>query len=282
MKPISKYFLPLLLFTFLNGCKDHELGEDNMTKQNGLAISAEQAGFYSNPTASKGTMDMSYNKNTKKLEYTITYENLPSPLYNANIRIAPRGQSGPIFHSFTGQALVDLSKSGTTTGYLDIPAEREEELLNGLFYVYLNTEPNFRIAIRGQIEFYNLDRNVVKRGIVLTSQQEVPSLNTGAKGSADVLYNKNTKLLSYFISWENLAELPTGAHIHGVADRGMNAIVQHSFIDLIPKDRSGSFSNSVVVDGVKIKEAELLNGKYYFNIHNSIYPTGEIRGQIEF
>jgi hypothetical protein len=37
-----------------------------------------------------------------------------------------------------------------------------------------------------------------------------------------------------------------------------------------------------MVDGVKIKETELLNGLYYFNIHNILHPAGEIRGQIEF
>lgn len=112
--------------------------------------------------------------------------------------------------------------------------------------------------------------------------QEFPQKLIQSSGSADVSYNKNTKLLSYYITWNGLAGEPSGAHIHCPAARGSNASVIHDFFSLIPATASGSFSNSVVVDGVTLKEADLLNGLYYFNFHNSSFPGGEIRGQIEF
>jgi hypothetical protein len=36
------------------------------------------------------------------------------------------------------------------------------------------------------------------------------------------------------------------------------------------------------VDGVAVREEDLLNGMYYINIHTATYPGGEIRGQIVF
>jgi hypothetical protein len=116
----------------------------------------------------------------------------------------------------------------------------------------------------------------------LAGSQQVPPIVTGAWGTVDVMYNKSTHLLSYFIKWKDLTSTPTGSHIHGTAAPGANAPIKHDFFTNIPKTLSGEYSNSVMVDGVLIKETELLNGLYYFNIHNIIYPAGEIRAQIVF
>ncbi len=125
--------------------------------------------------------------------------------------------------------------------------------------------------------------NVVSRnGLPLSGSQEVPPVVTEASGEAKVSYNKKTKVLRYTLTWEDLSGNPTGAHIHGEAARGENAGVKHNFTDDLPKEKSGTFTNSVVVDEVGINEKDLLNGLYYFNIHTPEHPAGEIRGQIEF
>jgi len=121
-----------------------------------------------------------------------------------------------------------------------------------------------------------------KKGLDLSGAQEVPVRDTKAYGKADVSYDKKTKMLKYDISWFNLTGVPTGSHIHGSAPRGVNAPIKHDFFSLIPKTPSGTFSNSVMVDGVAIKEDSLLLGFYYLNIHTPTFPGGEIRGQIEF
>ena len=121
-----------------------------------------------------------------------------------------------------------------------------------------------------------------KKGLQITGKQEVPPKETDAHGTADVSYDKCTKILTYTVSWTKLTGIPTGAHIHGTAPRGVNAGIKHDFFALIPKTISGTFSNSVNVDGIAIKEDSLLLGYYYFNFHTPKFPGGEIRGQIEF
>lgn len=123
---------------------------------------------------------------------------------------------------------------------------------------------------------------IVKKGIKLTGDQEVPPKETEAYGNADVCYNKCTKRFDFTISWHNLSGIPTGAHIHGTAARGTNAPIKVDYFALIPQTESGTFTHSVPVDEISLKADSLLAGFYYFNFHTPKFPGGEIRGQIEF
>jgi hypothetical protein len=115
----------------------------------------------------------------------------------------------------------------------------------------------------------------------LSSSQEVPANDSKGTGTADVSYNKETKMLTYKIDYTGLTGDATMAHIHGTAAKGVNAGVAHDLTPVLKKSASGSFVDSVKV-GDKIKEDSLLTGFYYFNIHTKKNPGGEIRAQIEF
>ena len=121
-----------------------------------------------------------------------------------------------------------------------------------------------------------------KNGLQISPRQEVPMRESNGYGTLDVSYNKCTKVLNYKVTWSNLTGPIQGSHIHGPAARGVNASVKHDFTSLISKTTSGTFSNSVTVDGIAIKEDSLLKGFYYVNLHTPKFPGGEIRGQIEF
>ncbi|HMF71533.1 MAG TPA: CHRD domain-containing protein [Flavitalea sp.] len=125
--------------------------------------------------------------------------------------------------------------------------------------------------------------NIVKKtGLAVTGAQEVPAKTSPASGTLDVTYDKTTKMLSFTVNWQSLTGNPTGAHIHGTAAKGSNAGIKYDFYSIFPGTTSGTFSNTVVVDGTKLKEDSLLLGFYYVNIHTPTNPGGEIRGQIEF
>jgi hypothetical protein len=127
------------------------------------------------------------------------------------------------------------------------------------------------------------DPNIVtKTGIAITGAQEVPVKTSPASGTLDVTYNKATKELSFTVVYQALTGAPTGAHIHGPAAKGVNAGIKYDFFAIFPKTQAGTFSDKVVVDGVKLKEDSLLAGFYYVNIHTPTNPGGEIRGQIEW
>jgi hypothetical protein len=122
---------------------------------------------------------------------------------------------------------------------------------------------------------------VIKKTLPLKSDQEVPVVNSSASGTADVTYNKDSKMLTYTVNFNGLTGKATMAHIHGTAPRGTNAGVKHDLSKVLPKETSGSFTDSLKIDASNIKEDSLLSGFYYFNIHTPANPGGEIRGQIE-
>jgi hypothetical protein len=123
---------------------------------------------------------------------------------------------------------------------------------------------------------------MTKTGLPMGPDQEVPPNKSHASGTADVTYNKDTKMLVYTLNWKGLTGIPTMAHIHGTAPRGTNAGVMHDLSNVLKKAISGSFTDSVKIDASGIKEDSLLSGFYYFNIHTPKNPGGEIRGQIVF
>jgi len=124
--------------------------------------------------------------------------------------------------------------------------------------------------------------NVMTTELQMKADQEVPANNSSGSGTADVTYNKDSKMLTYTLNWSGLTGKATMAHIHGTAPRGTNAGVKHDLTNVLKKETSGSFTDSVKIDASDIKEDSLLSGFYYFNIHTPAHPGGEIRAQIEF
>jgi hypothetical protein len=133
-----------------------------------------------------------------------------------------------------------------------------------------------------------------KKDIPMTGAQETPAVPTTALGSMDVFYSKETRLLNYTVRWSGLTDSVMLMHIHGLAPTGFPAPVVQNIVaasnSIFPQKtsgkytylKSGTLSGTLLADGVAVKEQDILNGVYYINIHTTVYPAGEIRGQIRF
>jgi len=138
------------------------------------------------------------------------------------------------------------------------------------------------------------DRNVFRKfDLPINAAQEVPANSSTAIGSLDVTYDRGTKTLTYTFSWSGLSGPAVAANIHGLAGKGAlalppplgsfpNGIIQTLWAPSAARGTSGSYSGTLLVDEVLVKEIDLLAGKLYVNIVTPARPTGEIRGQIEF
>lgn len=131
--------------------------------------------------------------------------------------------------------------------------------------------------------------NYEKKGIILSGAQETPAVPSTALGTMDVFYSKETRTLTYSVSWSGLTGSVNAMHIHGLAPLGYIAGVVQTFttatIVRCPTSLNtscGTYQGSLLADGVVVLEENILNGNYYVNLHTTVYPGGEIRGQIRF
>ncbi len=112
----------------------------------------------------------------------------------------------------------------------------------------------------------------------LDGGQEVPPNASSAFGLLNATYDANTMTLAFSVNFEGLSSNTSAAHFHGPAVPGINAGVAIGWTGFPTGVTSGTYSNSFVLNSTQ--ESELLSGLWYANIHTSMYPGGEIRGQL--
>lgn len=122
---------------------------------------------------------------------------------------------------------------------------------------------------------------VTLKDATLSGSQEVPANNSQATGTFKGTYNRDTKRLSYSITFGGVE--PTGMHFHkgAVGVAGPIEVAINPGSDPYSGDnpfRSPMSGNTQALSAAQ--EADLLAGNWYINIHSSQYPDGEIRAQI--
>ncbi len=126
----------------------------------------------------------------------------------------------------------------------------------------------------------NLALNLYENNyIAMSGAQEVPAVTSAALGNVQATYSQFTKTLTYKVTWSGLSGNATAAHIHGTGGTGIVAGVLQTFVGF-PLTAAGTYSGSLLIDGVKLTEEILLAGQYYVNIHTTLNGGGEIRGQL--
>jgi len=114
---------------------------------------------------------------------------------------------------------------------------------------------------------------------ILTGSQEVPVNGSTATGFGTVILNAAQTQITVDESWSGLVGGPaTASHIHGPAGVGTNASVLFPFSG-VPSATSGSIPEQTFAI-TPTQVGYLQNGFLYMNVHDSVFPGGEIRGQL--
>jgi hypothetical protein len=117
------------------------------------------------------------------------------------------------------------------------------------------------------------DNLVQFSNISINGAEEVPPNNSTATGVFNGTYDRNTKILSYNLTFAGIE--PTNMHFHKGAP-GVNGGVEIG----ISEAPFSSPINSATPALTDEQEMDLLEGNWYVNIHSAEFPAGEIRGQL--
>jgi hypothetical protein len=121
----------------------------------------------------------------------------------------------------------------------------------------------------------------------LKASAEVPPKDSSGTGTVTATLDTETNEFKYHVEFSGLTGPVVAAHFHGPAAAGANAKPQlpiktnARIQDHIMRETSPITSP---IDGMATltpeQAKELVDGKWYFNLHTSANPGGEIRGQI--
>ena len=116
--------------------------------------------------------------------------------------------------------------------------------------------------------------NLVALTTQLRGANEVPPKPSNASGTVDAMFNKDTNVLRWKVSYTGLTGPATAGHFHGPAGVGANAGVALGWPGIITSPMEG------IATLTAAQAADLLAGGWYANIHTAANPAGEIRGQM--
>jgi len=121
--------------------------------------------------------------------------------------------------------------------------------------------------------------SVITYHVTLDGSQSVPANATSAFGSATVTVDDFADSVSVVLSFTGLTGgNASAAHIHCCVATNANGPVVIPFTGF-PSTTSGTYSNTFTgVSALNIAGIE--NGLAYINIHDAVFPGGEIRGDI--
>lgn len=111
-------------------------------------------------------------------------------------------------------------------------------------------------------------------GADMRGSNEVPPVSTSATGSYKANYNRETKVLSYTVTYQGLT--PTMGHIHSVTATtaaGNNGPVSIGF---------GSLTSPIIGQATLTQDQQdaMYGKRTYANLHTATNGNGEIRGNI--
>ena len=103
----------------------------------------------------------------------------------------------------------------------------------------------------------------------LNGASVVPANSSTGTGSVTGTYNSKDNVLTYNASWNGLTGTATSGHFHSTASGTPLRV-----FTIVGASASG------VTPLTEEEEKDLLEGKWYVDLHTGTYPNGEVRGQV--
>ncbi len=212
-----------------------------------------------------GVASFNLSKNSGVLTYKVVVNNLTGPIQSAHLHKGVAGVAGGVLGTLTVNANSVLS--GTLS-----PATFLNALLTDSVYINVHTTANGSGEARGQLR----PMKGLFASAYLNGAQETPTVITKGRGEAAFFFSTDLDSVYCSIAADSLTGTVSGAHLHfgalgvsgGVALNMTTGILGNGNTVLFSGPVTPALIDAMVKDGV------------YINLHTSINPNGEIRGQL--
>lgn len=229
------------------------------------------------PSPIWGVGNLKIDTMTREFQLVVNLKNADEVLIGSHFHLAPAGVNGGVIVNLGDESAYRRTAGKNLHAIFRgvFPEAHMEALLSNGCYLNFHTPTWPGGATRGQ-----LIADDVMLWVEMNGANEVPSNASGATGWAAITYNPGTKMISTLIAIEDFPNLITGSHYH-TAPAGVNAGVtlglgpEASYVR-VGDDLAGEFLN-LVWPGDSLP---LLTEGVYLNIHSTVFPGGEIRGQV--
>lgn len=113
----------------------------------------------------------------------------------------------------------------------------------------------------------------------LSGLEEAPPNASPGSGYATLVLNAAQTHFTLDANWSGLLAPATASHIHGPGGAGTNAPVLFG-LSGVPAATAGAIpTQSFSISPVQV--GYLFSGYLYVNVHTTVFPGGEIRGQLQ-
>jgi CHRD domain/Secretion system C-terminal sorting domain len=270
---------PALLAKFLKGVlyvNTHTVNNPNGEIRGQILLESD-ASFTSNlngsqqvpaiTTQASGLAVFKLSKSNTRMNFLVVTDSLSGPITSAHLHMGAAGTNGSVVFD-----LMPFINGNSIVGELD-PTAFLSDLNNGNIYLNIHTTANPSGEIRGQL---NKQTHIVFDSKIDGAQQ-VPSVTTAAFGVASYFLNISKDTLWYNIQTNGLSGPIQSAHLHNAAVGASGPVLVDLSSSIMGNKISGYISGTTITP---LLIEELLEGNVYVNIHTTLNPSGEIRGQV--
>jgi len=205
-----------------------------------------------------------------RLEYYIVFDSLSGPATAAHFHEAGPGVNGGVVLNLSDSITQNSIKGSSTFSVYAF-----NTLLAGGYYVNMHTVANPNGEIRGQI-YKNAREGFVYE---LNGGQEVPSVTTQATGTGMVSIDRDETSAHYMVVYSGLEGTFTVSHFHHAKPGVSGGVIYNITSSYNPFGGAFGYwdeSSTPIFDAAPLMH----NNEVYLNVHSSLHPSGEIRGNL--
>jgi CHRD domain/FG-GAP-like repeat len=224
-----------------------------------------------NASTATGFGRVTLNDSETQITASVYYSGLTSPGTTVgHIHTGATGANGPV--TFNLAPTAGQTSGSVVNAMFSVTAGQVADLKAGLFYFNIHTTTNAGGEIRGQIM---LDSPYLA---FMSRNQENPATTAPtAAGNGAVSINAAGNQALVTMNWSGLTGNATVGHIHS-GRSGVNGPV---VCNLSPATVTAGSVVDFLCTFSPAQITSLRQGQFYFNLHTSANPGGEIRGQIQ-